>query len=189
MSAVPTILVTKRTRSGRAFRGGVPPYQRVRAEILRLLGDRSALVVTTMIDYYALPHSFPGNQAPLGIDIYQRVACLETAWQQDIHDQRFLPYYAVHEFEALLFSSPSAVATALGNASIASKLVRDRSAFRSPEEIDDDPHKHPSALLVRYYPPYKKLVDGARIATNIGINLMRRECKHFDEWARKLETC
>ncbi len=142
-----------------------------------------------MIDYYALPHSFPGKQTPLVTNVFQRVANLENAWRQDINDSRFIPYLSVHEFEALLFSCPSAVAAALGRPSLEHRLKRDLSRAGSPEEINDGPHTHPSKRLSRYYPGYKKVVDGSIIVTRIGINLIRGQCKHFDEWVGKLETC
>lgn len=189
VSSIPTILVTKRTQSAMGFRGGVPSYPRVRTEILRLLGDTSARLVTTMIDYYALPHSFPGMQTPLVGNAYKRVAQLETAWYRDIKDSRFIPYLSVHEFEALLFSCPSAIAAALGRPSLERKLERELSRAGSPEEIDDGPDTHPSKRLSHYYPAYKKVIDGANIVTRIGIEMIRGRCPHFDEWVGRLETC
>ena len=48
---VPVIIATKRVNSGGKFKGGVPTYPKVRAEVLRLLNDSSAVTVTTMLDY------------------------------------------------------------------------------------------------------------------------------------------
>lgn len=62
----PVIIAKKRVNSGGKFKGGVPRYPKVRNEIVRLLGDFSAVIVTTMLDYYALPPSFPGRERPLG---------------------------------------------------------------------------------------------------------------------------
>ena len=59
---VPTIIATKRIKSGPSFKGGMPSYPKVRREILRLLGDSSAALVTTMIDFYGLRTSFPGRR-------------------------------------------------------------------------------------------------------------------------------
>lgn len=34
---------------------------------------------------------------------------------------------------------------------------------------------------------YNKVVDGYNIAQSIGINKMRNECSHFDEWLKEFE--
>lgn len=60
---VPTIISTKRVKSGPSFKGGIPSYAKVRKELKRLLGDSSAALVTTMVDFYGLPGSFPGRSA------------------------------------------------------------------------------------------------------------------------------
>jgi hypothetical protein len=56
----PVIVATKRVNSGGKFKGGVPTYDKVRGEVVRLLTDSSAMMVTTMLDYYGLPSTFPG---------------------------------------------------------------------------------------------------------------------------------
>lgn len=189
MFPIPTILITKRTRSAHGFRGGVPPYPRVRAEILRLLGDSSARMVTTMIDYYGLPKNFPGKQSSSVASVDKAVARLENALQNDIRDSRFMAYFSVHEFEALLFSSPSGVAAALSDPPLEQKLSRDLARSGSPEQINDGQNTHPSKRLARYHAGYKKVVDGPTIVARIGINVIRRQCKHFNDWVGKLETC
>jgi hypothetical protein len=57
----PVLAKTKREKSGRAFKGGLTSYAKVRRDILRLLDDSSAAAVTTMLDFYGLPKDFPGN--------------------------------------------------------------------------------------------------------------------------------
>jgi hypothetical protein len=59
----PVLLKTKRVKSGGAFRGGVTSTEQVIGDVRRLLGDKGAAAVTTMIDYYALPDDFPGMSA------------------------------------------------------------------------------------------------------------------------------
>jgi hypothetical protein len=185
---VPTILSTKRIKSGPSFKGGVPSYTTAKKEIQRLLGDSSATLVTTMIDYYGLPNSFPARASVQGNTPLQRVKYVEEALATDINHNRFVPYYSLHEFEALLFVSPAAIAQTFSLPGLETKLVAIRSAFSSPEDINDDPVTAPSARLQSLYPRYSKPFFGAIIAGRIGLQEMRNECVHFDEWLSRLES-
>ena len=59
---IPTLVNTKIVKSGPNFKGGIISYTQVRRDLMRLLGDTSALRVTTMFDLYGLPGEFPGRQ-------------------------------------------------------------------------------------------------------------------------------
>lgn len=185
---VPTIIATKRIKSGASFKGGVPQYERVRKDINRLLGDTSAALVTTMVDYYGLPKSFPARSSVRGSTPLQRVKYVEAALAADIAHDRFLPYYSLHEFEALLFTSTSAIAHAFAIPSMETKLDVIRAAFPSPEDINDDPATCPSARLESFFPRYSKPFFGSLIASRIGLQQMRDGCAHFNEWLSMLES-
>jgi hypothetical protein len=58
---VPIIVSTSRRKSGSKYKGGVVSFEQVKSEVLKLLKDSSANLVTTMIDYYGLDNSFPGK--------------------------------------------------------------------------------------------------------------------------------
>ena len=64
--------------------------------------------------------------------------------------------------------------------------IRDR--FSSPEEIDDSPERAPSKRIERLDSSYRKRYDGMLLAHKIGLDVMRAECPHFNEWIRRLET-
>lgn len=185
---VPTIIATKRIKSGPSFKGGMPSYAKVRREILRLLGDSSAALVTTMIDFYGLPASFPGRANVRGNTPLERVVFVENAIEQDINDPRFLAYCSLHEFEALLFSSPATIAAAFAMPNVEQKLLSIRSQFTSPEEIDDSPSTSPSARLQSLYQQYNKPFYGTLIAGRIGLDEMRGACAHFNDWLARLEA-
>lgn len=51
----PVILSTKRIKSGFKFKGGVGNFLQFKRDLQRLLGDRDAAAITTMVDYYGLP--------------------------------------------------------------------------------------------------------------------------------------
>lgn len=190
LSLVPVIARTKRTASGTTFKGGLTSYNRIEKQLMDLLADTSARLVTTMFDYYAFPE-IPGTTRPTGDSPSVRARLLEQAVEDAViakqqgDTRRFHAYLSLHEFESLLFSSTSSIADALGAQQLPD-LERIR-AHLSPEEIDDDPATCPSARLRRLYPKYKKRIDGPIIVGRIGLDAIRRECPHFNEWLTFLE--
>lgn len=184
----PVIVATKRVNSGGKFKGGVPSYTKVRGEVVRLLGDSSAVMVTTMLDYYALPPSFPGRLRPAGTNAEQKVRSVEKAWNADIGSPRFRAYLSLHEFEALLFSRPTAIAEGFARPELESQLLSIRASFTTPEEINDNPATAPSARLETLYPRYSKPFFGALIARRIGMDAMVSECPHFADWVGFLKS-
>jgi hypothetical protein len=93
----------------------------------------------------------------------------------------------MHEFEALLFSDPKALADGLklpNNAPI--QDIRDQ--FHTPEEINDSEPTAPSRRIRKLNKGYSKVRHGILISQNIGLNVMRTECPHFNEWVQKIET-
>jgi hypothetical protein len=185
---IPTIIATKRIKRGPSFKGGMPSYAKVRREILRLLQDSSAALVTTMIDFYGLPVSFPGRANVQGSTPLDKVLVVEKAIEQDINDARFLAYCSLHEFEALLFSSPATIAATFAQPNDEQKLLLIGAQFTSPEEIDDHPTTCPSARLQSLYPQYSKPFYGTLIAGRIGLQEMRGACTHFNDWLARLEA-
>ncbi len=100
---------------------------------------------------------------------------------------RFFPYIQMHEFEALLFSDPKVLAEGLELAD--DRPIRHITAqFQSPEEINDSQHTAPSKRIPELKPRYGKVTDGGRISQKIGLEAMRAQCPHFNEWIAKLET-
>ncbi|PIS27617.1 MAG: hypothetical protein COT43_09625 [Candidatus Marinimicrobia bacterium CG08_land_8_20_14_0_20_45_22] len=183
----PKIIVTKIVKRGNQFKGGVPPYERVRNQILRLINDTSAALVSTCIDYYALPDTFPGKDAVQGRTPMEKVAFLEQQLYFDINSPRFLPYYSLHEFEALLFASPLEIANTLISPQEGPRLVSIRKQFASPEDINDRPQTCPSARIKAIFSQYQKPLHGSLIAQRTGLTNIRAECQHFSEWLRRLE--
>jgi len=98
-----------------------------------------------------------------------------------------IPYIQLHEFEALLFSDPSAFLEAFpGNQRAVDRLTAIRARFRNPEEINLIPGKAPSKRILDVLPDYQKPVAGMLIAQRIGVARIRQECRHFDEWLSRL---
>ncbi|MFQ3632293.1 DUF4276 family protein [Roseiflexus sp.] len=185
--AIPTLIVTRQLRSGMASRGGITRYPQVRRDILNLLHDKSAAMVTTLIDYYGLPDDFPGVATLPEGSPYQKVAHLEQAFAQDIGNARFFPYFMLHEFEAFLFVQPEVMTQTLDQRGSLGPLFSNPSSVASPEEINDGPHTHPAARIQRRFRQYRKALHGPLIIEKIGLSAIREKCPHFDAWLRRLE--
>lgn len=184
----PIIIATKRTKEGAKFRGGITSYKKFKKQIKLLLRDSSVMAVTTMIDYYGLPDKWPGKDSVSGRTCFERVAYLEKVLQDEINHRKFLPYLALHEFEALLFSDSAKIAATFPEMDVEKTLLSIRNSVHSPEEINDGPTTHPAARLLALLPSYHKTLHGPLIARRIGLDNIRGVCLHFDQWLTKLES-
>ena len=104
------VLIAHARRKGIVHRGGGRKYLAMKNDIERFLKqDRAAdAFFTTMIDLYALHAGFPGRDESdkLRNDPQKRVLALESAWANDMQDDRFVPFLQLHEYEAYLFTDP-----------------------------------------------------------------------------------
>ncbi len=191
---VPIIIITKYVKSGPDFKGGITAYRKVQGHLNSLLNDSSATAITTMFDYYGLPNDFPGRRSAHGTDCYQKVRNVEKAFSEDVNHERFIPYLQLHEFEGLLFSSPTEIAKRFENeettkyGNLLKKLQSIRDNFKTPEEINDDIDTCPHKRIEKLIPRYGKVLFGSIIASNIGLDIIRKECPHFNEWLAKIES-
>jgi hypothetical protein len=184
----PKIATTKRVKQGADFKGGVTSFHKIEDDIRRLIGDSNASLITTMIDYYGLPGDFPKIQNFQGTASRERARALEMALEEYLNfGSRFLAYFMVHEFEALLFSQPAILSEVMNVPSSCFKLQEIRDRFSTPEEINDSPETRPSARILNLFPSYRKRIHGPITSTRIGLETMRQECSHFNEWCIKLE--
>lgn len=185
---IPTILNTKFVKSGANFKGGVSTYFKIKKDLMKLLNDSSASAVTTMFDYYGLPHDFPGFLNKTG-DCHQRVKQLEKAFADKVMNNKFIPYIQLHEFEALLFSAPEVIDIIMSGKQLTnSNLNKIRTAYNTPEEINDDPTTAPSKRIEIEYSDYQKILHGQTISEEIGITKILQECKHFSEWIENIKN-
>lgn len=184
----PVIIETKRVNTGGKFKGGVTSYSKARSEVIKLLGASDAILVTTMLDYYGLPPTFPGRESPQGRTAQDRVRFVEEAWAKDISNRRFHPYLSLHEFEALLFSDPIAIADGFSKPELSTQLSSIRASYPTPEEINDHPTTAPSARLKEIFGSYSKPLKGTTIAQKIGVQTMTAHCPHFANWVGLLRS-
>jgi hypothetical protein len=184
-----TRIATSVSRSRREYRGGHgSQYSHIESDLRRLLGDTNAAMVTTMIDYYALPAAFPGlNTRPKG-SCTQRVAHLEASWAKKVGNSRFLPHLTLHEFEAMVFAGPDEVARHFSVPDAREKMERILRTFSSPEEIDEGRDTCASRRLINSLPAYVKRVDGPILTEQIGLARIRSACPHFHHWLCRIEA-
>jgi hypothetical protein len=177
-------------------KGGIGEYSRARDHILRTLRREADTFCTTMFDYYAMPpKSWPKRKEARYKPFAEKPILIETAILADISSKlgdrfncsRFIPYVQMHEFEALLFSDPDLLAKGLDLADD-SEIQRIRSQFHSPEEINDNKQTAPSKRIKKLNARYSKRRQGVLISQKIGLDAMRSQCPHFNEWIGKLEA-
>ena len=185
---VPTIATTKLVASGPNYKGGYVKYPKAKKEIQRLLGDSSAAAVTTMLDFYGLPDSYPGKEDELPANIYEKVEYLETKFSEDINDSRFIPYLSLHEFEAMVFCSVEEICKSFPALDIELELNQIVDEVESPEEINEGENTHPVARLLNIIPEYVKVVFGPLITRRTGLEQIRNKCPHFNSWLSRIEN-
>lgn len=178
-------------KRNKVYKGGMTHYEKAKHDLLQWMKQDShpEAYFTTMFDLYRLPETFPGHSTARKVkNIYDRVKKLEIELKQDVsHPQdQFIPYIQVHEFEAILFSQPGKFSYCFPNQTSAiESLTEINNKFESPEHINDD--NPPSKRIINWLPGYDKISDGPLLAIEIGIEEIRKQCRHFNEWLSNLE--
>ena len=184
-------------------RGGDIRWPRIRKDILAILRSDRGARCTTFIDYYGRGRGFPGEEETRRANTtVARKQALEAAMMADIAQElgaheaqrRFLPYVQMYEFEALLFVGARLLALVIEvnndveDSRVAQQLQAVRDAFASPEDINDSPTTAPSKRILAVCPSYRKVFDGTRVASQLTIAAIRRECALFDAGVGRLEA-
>ncbi|WP_284507064.1 DUF4276 family protein [Caballeronia sp. ATUFL_M2_KS44] len=175
-------------------RGGGLNLDRVRFALRQVLLQRSDTYVTTLFDLYGLGPTFPGFAESRHSSPRSRAARIENLLADDVvtharcRRDRFVPHVQPHEFEALLFSDIRRFGEVdAGWAVFESDLDRVRTAFETPEHINDSPLTAPSKRLASLLrPKYDKVRHGPALAHRIGLHKIRAACPHFDAWIHRL---
>lgn len=181
-------------------KGGDIRFDKARNDIGNFLKQRNDTYISTMFDYFRIDSEWPGRaevqrqlQNGTALTASHKAEILEVATRHEIvkafpgcdAENRFVPYIEMHEFEALLFSDADILAE---KTEIEVSLIRSIiEAYADPEEINDDPAKAPSKRLESLKKGYRKVAMGKTISEAIGIQVIRRECPHFNNWLAKLE--
>ncbi|HEX3474166.1 MAG TPA: DUF4276 family protein [Kofleriaceae bacterium] len=186
----PTIVATKRVAGGPSFKGGISSYGQVQRDLQPLLHDGHASVITTVLDYYALPKDFPGMHSRLAGSPRSRVEHVEAAWAAAVADRRFVPHLALHEFEAWVYADRSKLEPFMfdDDPGVIEAIARIAAGHPTPEDIDDGPMTAPSKRLRDVFAAYQKPLHGPLAVVAIGIDRIRAVCPHFHHWLTRVET-
>jgi len=196
-SVDPIIILTSK-KNGKPYRGGfrrVLGYDYAANYISKLIKEDPTAVYTSMFDFYAFPKDVGCYDQMLRInDIYLQADCLEQYILKDISERvgkrmHFIPYIEMHEFEAILFTNPSAYQNYGVTKEQVDAITKIKEAFETPEHINNSSETAPSKRLMKIINGYEdlKVTYGPIYAGMIGIETIREECKHFDSWIIKLE--
>lgn len=177
-------------------KGGNFGYERLLTDLrVRLAGDNKSYC-TTFFDFYGLPTNFPGKQeSKTKNKSADKAACLLEELLKVLRAElgeeylyRFIPYVQMYEFEGLLFSDTQALAKNIAQETLADSFRSIRNQFDTPEEINDSPETAPSKRILKLFPEYNKPLDGLLVASEIGLESIRRECPLFDGWLKQIEA-
>lgn len=100
-------------------------------------------------------------------------------------DRRFIPYIAMYEFEALLFSGPDQLAEQLQVPRKSIDKILEQCG--EPECINDSQNTAPSKRLESLTSRFKKTSTGIAVAKEIGLHMIRERCPIFNGWLTEIE--
>ncbi|MGQ0620877.1 MAG: DUF4276 family protein [Panacagrimonas sp.] len=184
-------------KTSQEARGGAVNFDRLKFNARNTLRQKPNAVLTTFLDLYGLDTSFPAfADARARPDLAARLTLLHSALHDAVvtyvgcRPERFIPHIQPYEFEGLLFSDTEALAqTESGWNASAVRLAAVRSAFPTPEHINDSYDTKPSKRLESMLrPSYKKVRHGPLAAERITLSIIERECAHFRTWMNRLRA-
>lgn len=185
---------TQATKPGQ--KGGDIKFSRVKKDIRNHLRQRSDIYVTTFVDYYGTKEwpgieNVPTGSPPAAIAEHINQATktkVNSCFPDEQAERRFIPFMAMHEFEALLFSDSALLAEAMDIDEVEISTVL--ASCGEPEAVNDSPQTAPSKRLDGWSSngKFAKTTKGIAIATEIGIDRMRQKCPVFNHWITHLES-
>jgi hypothetical protein len=137
--------------------------------------------VTTLYDLY-------GFKKRQGRSAKQLEDALREGMTTEDERRRFLPYIQQYEFEALLYSSPAAVANEFLEQSKIPEMEETVRKHDGAENINDGRDTCPSRRLKTMFPSYDKTLHGPALCQKIGLATLRDRCPRFGAWIHSLES-
>ncbi|WP_214107793.1 DUF4276 family protein [Acrocarpospora catenulata] len=183
----PVILKTSRPAGKVPGRGGVSLWKKIENDLKLLLRNPAFDLVTTLIDYYALPGDTPGMATRPSGSPYDRVRHVEAAIHEAMgRNPRLLPHLALHETEAWVLAAAERLATLTDVPELAKELAAVVAAAGGPELVNDGISTAPSKRIIKLYPAYRKTVDGPLAIADHGLSAIRQVCPHMDKWLTRI---
>lgn len=175
---IPVTICTSKDKCGRKSRGGSINVDRIKREVSKLLPSHD--YVTTLYDFYGF-----ARRPTDDIDELEKILF-------DLFDNaKFIPYIQKYEFETLLFSKPEYYKEYFGKDNITIKMKKIIQEFQNDiESINDSPQTAPSkrmeALFNEIGENYDKVFYGEAIASDIGLDTIRKKAKRFNSWIDRI---
>ena len=175
-------------------KGGDVKFPRVQNDIGMHLKQRPDTYLTLFVDYYGIDVEWPGlvkakgEATPAG-----KATRVNAATRNKVNDlfgdldsdRRFIPYIAMYEFEALLFSGPEQLAEQLQVPRKSIDKILEQCG--EPEHINDSQNTAPSKRLEHLASRFKKTSTGIAVAKAIGLPRIRERCPIFNGWLTEIE--
>ena len=142
--------------------------------------------VTSLVDFYGFKDKGKLTPCELEGEIDRAIDMeIGRSWDQST----VFSYVQQHEFEGLLFSNTSVFARVVGAPDgLEETLQSIRSGFPTPEDINDSSVTVPSKRIMKLMPSYNKVVHGPLLASDIGLTVIRDQCRRFDVWVTHMES-
>lgn len=174
--------------------GGDVKFARAQNDIGKFLKQRADTQVTLMVDYYGICHDWPGYEKSKKQRTHtQKHAVLMKNTADEVQrlfpeqnpQHRFIPYFSMHEIEALYFCNPAQLAQCIDVQE--TKIDAILQECGEPEKINDGSNTAPSKRLETLSLRFRKTSTGLAIASNIDIPAMKDACPLFNAWVTCLE--
>lgn len=176
-------------------KGGDIKFSRIKNDIELHLKQRSNTFLTLFVDYYGMKSDWPGHveskqhPTPSGkarIINRRTKDRVNSLFANQNSDKRFIPYVAMYEFEAMLFSDPRILAEQLRIPQ--SRIEPVLEECNEPENIDDSPQTAPSKRLEHLSSRFKKTTTGIAVLNATGLAKTRARCPIFNKWLTDIES-
>lgn len=171
-------------------RGGIVSYGKFKNDVTQWIKECPDVYHTTLIDLYGLATDFPRYNEASVLTPYSKIALIEQGIAEDFNHYKFIPFVQLHEYEAMLFSDAELMEDFLSlydklPTKCFQKIVQ---SVGNPELINDNPHTAPSKRIAALCPSYDKVDDGVLLLEEIGLQKIREQCPHFNDWLTTLEN-
>lgn len=178
--------------------GGIAKWPVYRRELTNRAKERSDRHVGLLVDYYAMPKSWPGRTEAKTLPHAGRGEHVEqalTAAMRDSCGERFIPCVQLHEFESLLFVDPRQTALSLAISAGMEETQRLETALaiikmdcnNCVEGINDSVHTAPSKRIGGLVAGYDKVAWGVMAAADTPLAELRAGCPWLRRWLERLE--
>lgn len=166
-------------------KGGNINYEYLKNDVERF-ASQGCSVITTFLDFFRLPVTFPGYSADGNL-----IDTIEKAMEKNLREcivnlPRFIPYIQKFEYEALLFSDLVGFEYLLDEQEQLDAIKKIIDQYPNPEEINGGSTTAPSKRLLNIF-EYNKTSDSYEVLTMIGFDNIYKKCPRFRGWFDLLE--